>query len=127
MNLKKYVFTLLIEMLLICFLFLHLINFIINLNIYSSIENFVLWSVIVLGIIYSVLKILSLSFNNQNWLKILPIAYSISIYAVLFHLQLTNLHYQNLGIQITMLAMFFIIANCIDKVFENYSNTKKRN
>ncbi|HEM2582504.1 TPA: hypothetical protein U2C32_000419 [Streptococcus suis] len=126
MNIQKYIMSLLIESAIVSVAFILLLNGVISLNIYSKIENIVLWSIFVLTLIYFILKIIALLFPKQNYIVILPTSYIISIYAVQFLLLLTKFNNQPLNEQTTMLAMFFIIVTCIDKIFDNYSKIYKK-
>lgn len=125
-SLRKYCMGLLIESAIICALFLIIINIVSSLNIYATEETLIAWSVFILATIYIFLKIISTILRNKNlYIKILPLAYVISIYAVQFQLLLDG-RKENLSPQITMLTMFFIIVTCIDKIFDNYSKFYKK-
>lgn len=126
MNLQKYIGSLLIESAIVSFAFILLLKCVASLNIYAKIENIVLWSIFVLALIYFILKIIALLFPKNNYIVILPISYIISIYSVQFLLLLTKFNNQQLNEQTTMLAMFFIIVTCIDKIFDNYIKIYKK-
>ncbi|HEP1818700.1 TPA: hypothetical protein VB845_000491 [Streptococcus suis] len=126
MNLQKYIGSLLIESSIVSFAFILLLKGVASLNIYAKIENIVLWSIFVLALIYFILKIIALLFPKNNYIVILPISYIISIYSVQFLLLLTKFNNQQLNEQTTMLAMFFIIVTCIDKIFDNYIKIYKK-
>ncbi|HEM6346865.1 TPA: hypothetical protein U2D23_001983 [Streptococcus suis] len=126
MNLQKYIGSLLIESAIVSFAFILLLKGVASLNIYAKIENIVLWSIFVLALIYFILKIIALLFPKNNYIVILPISYIISIYSVQFLLLLTKFNNQQLNEQTTMLAMFFIIVTCIDKIFDNYIKIYKK-
>lgn len=117
---------LLIESAFICALFSITINIVSSLNIYATEETLIAWSVFILATIYIFLKIISTNSRNKNlYIKILPLSYVISIYAVQFQLLLVG-RKENLSAQITMLTMFFIIVTCIDKIFDNYRKIYKK-
>ncbi|HFI0357715.1 TPA: hypothetical protein ACGOWA_000855 [Streptococcus suis] len=126
MNVQKYTVSLLIESAIVSVAFILLLNGVTSLNIYAKVENIVLWSIFVLALIYFILKIIALLFPKNNYIVILPTSYIISIYAVQFLLLLTKFNNQPLNEQTTMLAMFFIIVTCIDKIFDNYSKIYKK-
>lgn len=123
---QKYIMSLLIESAMVSVVFILLITGVTSLNIYTKIENIVLWSIFVLALIYFILKTIALLFPKNNYIVILPTSYVISIYAVQFLLLLTKFNEQPLNEQTTMLTMFFIIVTCIDKIFDNYSKIYKK-
>lgn len=126
MNLQKYTITLLFESFLVSLGFTLLLTIISSLNIDAKIENIVLVSILFLGGIYFILKIVALLFPKNDYIVILPTSFVVSIYAVQFLLMLTNFSKQSLNEQITMLTMFFIVVTCTDKIFDSYSKIYKK-
>ena len=117
----EYIAYLLTEAALFMSFFKLIIYFIDKSNVKMDIHSILLVSVIVLGVLYLIIKIISQIFSEKPLLVMLPISYQLGIYTVQFLMVLDNssksVDYSN---QLALLTLFFITVSVIDKVIKLY-------
>ena len=117
----EYIAYLLTEAALFMSFFKLIIYFIDKSNVKMDIHSILLISVIVLGVLYLIIKIISQIFSEKTLLAMLPISYQLGIYTVQFLMVLDNssksVDYSN---QLGLLTLFFITVSVIDKVIKLY-------
>ena len=117
----EYIAYLLTEAALFMSFFKLIIYFIDKSNVKMDIHSILLISVIVLGVLYLIIKIISQIFSEKTLLAMLPISYQLGIYTVQFLMVLDNssksVDYSN---QLALLTLFFIKVSVIDKVIKIY-------
>ena len=121
----EYIAYLLTEAALFMSLFKLIIYFTDKSNVKTDIHSILLVSVIVLGVLYLIIKIISQIFSEKPLLAMLPISYQLGFYTVQFLMVLDNssklVDYSN---QLALLTLFFITVSVIDKVIELYFKEK---
>ena len=117
----EYLAYLVIETSVFLFLLSLITKLVLKLNPEPSVLDMLLTPVIILGIMYFIIKVISQKFNDKPLFSMLPISYSFSFYLIQFRILLDHsTSSSDYTMQLALFTLFFIIVSSIDKIFNNY-------
>ncbi|KAA0113236.1 hypothetical protein MK407_07610 [Streptococcus sanguinis] len=117
----EYLAYLVIETSVFLFLLSLITKLVLKLNPETSVLDMLLTPVIILGIMYFIIKVISQKFNDKPLFSMLPISYSFSFYLIQFRILLDHsTSSSDYTMQLALFTLFFIIVSSIDKIFNNY-------
>ena len=117
----EYLAYLVIETSVFLFLLSLITKLVLKLNPETSVLDMLLTPVIILGIMYFIIKVISQKFNDKPLFSMLPISYSFSFYLIQFLILLDHsTSSSDYTMQLALFTLFFIIVSSIDKIFNNY-------
>lgn len=117
----EYLAYLVIETSVFLFLLDLITKLVLKLNPETSVRDMLLTPVIILGIMYFIIKVISQKFNDKPLFSMLPISYSFSFYLIQFRMLLDHsTSPSDYTMLLALFTLFFIIVSSIDKIFNNY-------